>query len=739
MSRCTVRVVERTTHTSFCRYCANSCPVLVNVENGAVVAVTGDPQNRIFEGYTCVKGRAAPQMHNHEDRLLRSLKRLPDGELVPVSVETVMDEIAERLAQLIERYGPRSIASYFGTAAVGSPLTEPFLTAFMAAIGSRMSFNPNTIDKPGKQLAAAMHGRWMAPMHGYDDPEVALLLGTNPFKSYYGVACGNPGTWLGARLHAGMQLIVIDPRRSDVAKRATLHIQPVPGEDAAILACMINVILSEGLHDRSFVEENAHGLAELGRVVRPFSPEQVARRADVEANDLIFAARTFAAARRGYVACGVGPGFSASTTLVEYLSLNLETLCGHWLRAGERVKRSTTLLPPQEYKAQAAPPRPAYGYGEHFRVNGLTETAAGMPTGILADEILLEGEGQVRALLSVGGNPVSAWPDQLKVIEAMKALHLLVQIDPWMSSTARFADYVIAPRMPLEMPAATLLTDLVISMPTYYGPAESYSQYTPAIVEPPAGSDVIAEWEFFYGLAQRMDLSLGLRTLRITEDGTPQWIAVDMTRRPTADALLEQLTAGSRVSLNEVKRHPHGDAFPEPAQFVGPKDSGWQGRFDLANPEMMAGLAACTATPADANEEFPLRLVGLRLQHVINSSMHDPSTNRGRGYNAAYLHPDDLARFNLSSGDVVRISSPRSSIIGIVEADTSLRRGLLAMAHGFGDAPETDERYREIGSPTGRLLDNWDVADRFVGMPRMSNIPVAIERWSDAAVIVALP
>jgi len=163
-------------------------------------------------------------------------------------------------------------------------------------------------------------------MHGYDDPEVALLLGTNPFKSYYGVACGNPGTWLGERLQAGMQLIVIDPRRSDVAKRATLHIQPVPGEDAAILACMINVILSEGLHDRSFVEENAHGLAELGRVVRPFSPEQVARRADVEANDLIFAARTFAAARRGYVACGVGPGFSSSSVLV-FVQLSVFSSC----------------------------------------------------------------------------------------------------------------------------------------------------------------------------------------------------------------------------------------------------------------------------------------------------------------------------------------------------------------------------------------------------------------------------
>lgn len=718
--------MTRTTHTSFCRYCANSCPVLVDVDDGAVVAVKGDPDNAVFEGYTCVKGRAAPEMHNHPDRLLRSLKRLPDGELVPIAVETAMDEIAARLTELRDRYGPRSIASYYGTAAAGSTLTEPFLAAFMAGIGSRMCFSPNTIDKPGKQLAAAMHGRWMAPMQGYDDPEVALLIGANPYKSYYGVACGNPGTWLGERLQAGMQLIVIDPRRSDVAKRATLHIQPVPGEDAAILACLINVILSEGLHDRAFVDEHARGLSDLARVVRQLPPEEVARRADVDADELILAARTFAAARRGYVACGVGPGFSASTTLVEYLTLNLETLCGHWLREGETVRRSTTLLPPQQYKAQAAPPRPAYGYGEAFRIHGLTETAAGMPTGILSDEILLDGEGRVRALLSVGGNPVSAWPDQLKAIDAMKALDLLVQVDPWMSSTARFADYVIAPKMSYETPAATLLTDLVISMPTYYGPAESYAQYTPAVVDPPSGSDLIAEWELLYGLARRMDLSLGLRSMRIGDDGTAHRIAVDMTTRPTADELLEQLTAGSRVPLAEVKRHPHGAAFPEPMQVVGPKDPGWEGRFELADADMMADLAACGETPSDTSVEFPMRLVCLRLQHVINSSMHDRSTNRGRGFNAAYLHPHDLETLNLASGDVVRISSARASILGIVEADASLRRGLVAMAHGFGDVPETDGQYRAIGSPTGRLLDNWDVADRYVGMPRMSNIPVSV-------------
>lgn len=146
-------------------------------------------------------------------------------------------------------------------------------------------------------------------------------------------------------------------------------------------------------------------------------------------------ARRFASAGRGYAVCGTGPGFAKSSTLVEYLVLVLETLCGHWMSEGERVARTTTLMTSGPYRAQAGNPTPAYGLGETLRVGGLTQTAAGMPTGAPTEEILLEGEGQVRALLTAGGNPVLAFPDQSKTIRALRSLELMVQIDPWMSAT----------------------------------------------------------------------------------------------------------------------------------------------------------------------------------------------------------------------------------------------------------------------------------------------------------------
>src|SRR5262249_28228894 len=157
-----------------------------------------------------------------------------DGSFIPISTTDLLDEVAERLTKIVDRYGPRAVAAYRGTFAISDPPTAPFVDAFMRGIGSPMIFSPNTIDKPGRAVAAALHGNWMAPVQGYDRPDVALLVGLNPYQSHYGVACGNPGKWLGERLEAGMALIVIDPRRTDIAKRATLHIQPVPGEDPAL-------------------------------------------------------------------------------------------------------------------------------------------------------------------------------------------------------------------------------------------------------------------------------------------------------------------------------------------------------------------------------------------------------------------------------------------------------------------------------------------------------------------------
>ncbi len=274
--------------------------------------------------------------------------------------------------------------------------------------------------------------------------------------------------------------------------------------------------------------------------------------------------------------------------------LVLETLCGRWLRAGEHVRNAPTLMTAKTPRAQAAPPQPAYRFGERLRVRGLTNTASGMPTAALADEILLEGEGQVRALLSCNGNPAVAWPNQHKTARALCSLELMVQIDPWMSQTARLADYVLAPKMSLEMAGMSQMTDVQATWFTGYGPSDSFAQYTDAIATPPEESDLIEEWEVFYGLARRMDLPLSINA-QIGLPITP--IEVDMRSKPSTPELLQMLSRGSRVPLEEVRKHPHGEFFPTPAIVVQPKDPDWPHKLDVGNADMMEDLERPRSRP----------------------------------------------------------------------------------------------------------------------------------------------
>ena len=346
----------RETHRSYCRLCMQSCAVNVNVADGRLVDVRGDKDDPVFGGFVCVKGRNQPGFFNSPDRLLRSLKRQPDGSYAPIGTAQAMDEIAAKLKGLIDRYGPDSVATYMSTNSVYSSSLNAMLSmAFCGAIGSSWFLTPLTIDQGGKFTAEAFHGTWDAPIRNGHDADAVMLIGLNPLVSFAGFPVGNPARWLTKSLERGMQLIVIDPRRTDVAKRATLHIQPKPAHDIAILAAMIHVILDEDLYDRQFVAEETEGLDALRTAVAQFTPDAVADMAGIDAADIVSAARTYAGAKKAYVMAGTGANMVQYGTLLEYLVLCLTTLCGGYQRAGDEVTNPGVLSPFRPFKAQANP------------------------------------------------------------------------------------------------------------------------------------------------------------------------------------------------------------------------------------------------------------------------------------------------------------------------------------------------------------------------------------------------
>lgn len=715
-----------TLHRSFCRLCLNGCALKVEVENGVAVKVGGDKDNPVYRGFTCVKGREQGRLLADPRRLRHSLRRKPDGSFEPIGSRDAIGEIAARLETIADRHGRAAIAGYLGTYFAASAATMPFFGGFMPALGSPMAFSPGTIDKPGKKIAQALHGDWDAPAVGFDDPEVIFLIGSNPLISFTGFPYGNPGKWLSERLEAGARLIVLDPRRSDVAKRAHIHLQAKAGEDAAIIAAMIRIVIAESLFDAAFVARHATGLGELTRAVEPFDVASVAARAGIEPDALVNAARVLGGTRRGYIMAGTGPNMSGRGTLIEYLLLNLHTLCGYWLRAGDRVRHPGALAAPVEARAQVRPFGPAYAFGPDLGVRALGNTAAGMPTAALPDLILGEGKMPVRALISCGGNPVGAWPDQAKTLRAMDALDLLVQIDPWMSATARVADFVIAPRIWLEVPGTSQVLDWLTRNGTGYGQSDPYAQYSPALLDPPPGSDLVEEWEFFYELARAMGLELSVAPGLA---GMPP-LPVDMTRKPTTDAVLALLCEGSRVALDEVRGVEGGAIFPGEPAFVG-EPAGEPHRFDLAAPDMMKDLSAEAAARLGSGREY--RLLCRRMMHVYNSSFVGALPPSARPYNPVFLHPEDMARLGLEEGDTVDVVSDRGAIAGIAHADDALLPRTVSMSFGFGALPEQDEDYRALGSNTTRLMSNDEIWDRYSGQPLMTNVPVDLVRRGDMA------
>ncbi len=353
-----------------------------------------------------------------------------------------------------------------------------------------------------------------------------------------------------------------------------MHLATRPGEDVALLAAMLNVILGEGRHDAPFVEAHVQGLDALRAAVAPFTPALAAGRADVPEEQIVEAARTFADAERG-LACGItGANMSGHSSLVEYLMLCLNTVCGRFLREGDTVANPGVTLPRATPRAEAVDPRPYRHVGEEVRVRGLGQSASGMPTAALADEILTEGEGQVRILISSGGNPVAAWPDQQRTAAAMEKLDLLVQVDIKMSATASMADYVIAPKISFEVPGLSYASESIEAQSVLWGLAEPFGMYAPALIDVPPGSDLIEEWELFFGLAQRMGVPLfatGLPSTTATEREDRRLEPLDMENKPTTDELFALLTAGSRIPLDEIKGHPDGARFDE-AIVVEPAD-----------------------------------------------------------------------------------------------------------------------------------------------------------------------
>ncbi len=702
------------THHSFCRFCHASCPIEVDVVDGRAVAVRGVAEDPLFAGYTCIKGRQIPEQMTHSGRLRTSLRRRSDGTFEEISSDEAMDSIGVELRRILEAHGPRAIASYTGTGGYQNSLAIPAARAFHQGLKSPSFYTSVTIDQPAKATAPFRVGIWEAGYNNFSDAEVLLAIGYNPLVSSFGPVGGlqgtNPYVALRDAQRRGMKLIVIDPRRTEFAARADIHLAPRPGEDPTLMAGILKVIIDEGLFDHEFCDRWVADLAELAQAVSTFDLDYVAKRCDVPADDIVAAARMFASVRKGTSGTGTGPSMAPHSSLTEHLSIVLNTICGRVNREGDTLESGYFLYPETPKRAQVHAARPP-ATGAHQRVRNLRGIRGEMLTTALSEEILTPGDGQVRALIVSGGNPVVAWPDQELTIAAMKDLELLVVIDHRMSATAEFAHYVIAPTLSLERADVPHLMDRWFSAP--------YTNYTEAIT--PRLGDVMNEWEVFWELARRLN-----STLPLPGGDAP------MDARPTDDEMLDLAYAGSRMSMDEVRRN-RMTIHPDKRLVAQPADPECTARFTVAPPDIVEEMVRVRAEENSAAAlgvdpaAFPYRLVSRRLKHVLNSFGSELSVLGAKGTtNPAYMNPDDMEDLDLADGDLIEVTSPRSSLRAVAESADDVRRGVISMAHSWGGSSLTDEKVRDIGTPTNRLVSVERGHDPVNGMVVQSAIPVRV-------------
>lgn len=700
------------TKRTFCRFCHANCAMLADVADGRVVAVRGDQQDPVFGGYTCIKGRQLADAHNAPERLRQSQKRI-DGVFAPIASEQALDEIALRLREIIDRHGPDAVAIYAGSYAFQNSAAVIGCMSFAQGLGSKHYYTSVTLDQPAKVYTGLRYGSWAGGLQSFGTADVALFIGNNPIVSHYGPPGGlppfSPSRRLRDAIDGGLRLIVIDPRTSDVAKLADIHLAVRPGEDPALLAGMLHVILNEKLYDRNFVGAHVDGLDALIGATAPFTPAVAADRAGVDADQLVAAARLFAAGPRGVASTGTGPEMAGNGTLTEYLVQCLNIVCGRFCHEGELASIPRVFTPATPRRAQVNPPLTPYGDGfPRSRFRGLTHLGMEMPCNVLADEILTPGVGQVRALISVGGNPVVAFPDQEKITRAIDSLDLTVQVDVVLSQTARRADYILAPAMCLERDDITNLSEWWYEVP--------YARYTRALI--PAPGDLLDEYEMLWGLAKRLGTGLPLA------GG-----ACPMDVCPDKAAFLDLTVAGSPVAPSRARAdtpdgrpHVYTDLHP----VVQPPDPTATAKFDLAAAAMPAALATYRARAVDA-AEYPFRLVSRRTRHRFNSTGgHLPALKAKRTTNPAHIHPADLATIGVGDGDIIRIESAVGHVFAVAEASEAMRPGCISMAHAWGDPAIGRDGVRDHGGGTNRLVRETEHYDPITGQSLQSAIPVRV-------------
>jgi anaerobic selenocysteine-containing dehydrogenase len=700
------------------------CGLRMTVEDGRVTKVRANPDDVWSRGFLCPKGTALGELHHDPDRLRRPLVRDGDG-FREVTWEEAFDEVERLLHGVIRRHGMDALTCYIGNPTAHNFSLSRYVPAFVALSGIPRVYSPGTIDQWPRNVSSALlyGGMWTFPIPDIDRTDFLVVMGANPHASQ-GSLLAAPDVLgrLGAIRKRGGKVVVVDPRRTGTAERADEWLPIRPGADAALLMAWVHVLFEEGLVSLGHLEGRVTGVEELRALSRDFAPEAVAEFCAIPAETIRRLARELATAERAAVYGRIGTCNQEFGTLASWLVDVVNVLTGNLDREGgsmfaKPLAWSLTGLRPPEFAD-------GFTFGRwKSRVRGAPEVLGQVPVSCLAEEIATPGDGQLKGLVTIAGNPVLSAPEGDRLDAALPQLEAMISLDNYLNETTRHAHVVLPGLSPLDAERPhewEILLKLA-----------GIAQGTPARQVDPQAVDAL----FFAGLvatvAARPNARIeGRDAGEIVADtkgvGPDRLLDFALRTGPWGDGYgsnpegltLEKLAArpdgvdlGPLVPrLDEVLETPSGKVELAPAYITG----------DL--PRLQRSLSQ-----PDGNG---LVLVSRRHVRSNNSWMHNlPSLVSGRDRCTLLVHPEDAARLGLEDGKRARVSSQAGSLTAPVEVSDEMMPGVVCLPHGWGhDKPGTRLSVAaEHAGVCNNVLAPGTRVDELSGNAAINGIPVKLE------------
>jgi anaerobic selenocysteine-containing dehydrogenase len=717
-------------HT-FCRICESLCGLEVEVRDGRVAEIRPDARHVATGGFACVKGLKQHQLFESPDRVRHPMRRVGSA-WQRVSWEEALRGIGSAVRRIRAERGADAVAMYVGTAAGFSLLHPIFAQGFMTGLGSKSLYASATQDCSNKfAVAREVYGfPFTQPFPDVDHTRCLVIVGANPVVSKWSfLQVPNPMQRLREIEARGGRVFVVDPRRTETARAAGTHVPIRPGTDVFFYLAFLHELLATGGVDRERVERHSRGFEEIERLVAPWTPERSGAATRIPPEVLREMVRVYREADGAalYYSTGVNMGGHGALAFWIQEATNLVS--------GNLDRRGGTLVGRGILDFAKLGRRSGFGLSRaRSRIGGFAAVNDAFPGGVLADEILTPGEGQVRALFCTGGNPLITMPNSARLRRAFEALELLVAIDILPTETASLAHWVLPATTPLER------FDLPFAFPLLMGmQSRPYLQATRPVVRPEG--EPRDEATIYLDLAAACGAPLF--GSRVVQRALALARAVHSRRHPEREPAVPQAALMSLLlrltgngSLARLLGEPHGRPLAphEPGRFLRERARCARGPIDLAPAVLLE--QACRLEAEFAREVAdPSRLKLVTRRHVKSHNYwthNDPAFVSGtRSTNHLYVHPADARARGLEDGDLADVATETGTVRVPVRLLPDLQPGTVALPHGWGHqhAPGLSVASRTRGVNANLLAaDGPGRIEPLSGMAHLTGIPVEVRR-----------